>query len=81
VKQWCRQLGWDAQQGESHLDAMLRGDLLGALISFEDEEITKEAVRRFEVFVQDRATPLLPADIRSVKLIFQIQFLFVWILK
>ena len=57
---------------------MLRGDVLGALISFQNDDIVREAVHRFEVFVQDRETPLLPADIRSVKLAFEILLVFLF---
>lgn len=54
------------KEGESHLDAMLRGEVLSALISFDHEDVVTEAARRFDAFLKDRGTPLLPADIRSV---------------
>ncbi|EPS61511.1 hypothetical protein M569_13287, partial [Genlisea aurea] len=58
-------LGWDPKPGgESHLDAMLRGELLATLASFGHDAILKEADRRFRVFLDDRATPLLPPDLR-----------------
>jgi puromycin-sensitive aminopeptidase len=57
-------LGWDPKQGESHLDAMLRGEVLTALAVFGHDETLKEAVRRFDAFLADRNTPLLPPDIR-----------------
>jgi len=61
-----RKLGWDPKQGESHLDAMLRGEVLTALAVFGHDETLKEAVRRFDAFLADRNTPLLPPDIRRV---------------
>lgn len=63
---FCRRLGWEAVPGEGHLDSMLRGELLSALVSFGHEETVIEAKRRFEAFLVDRDTPLLPADIRKV---------------
>ena len=61
-----RKLGWDPKQGESHLHAMLRGEVLTALAVFGHDETLKEAVRRFDAFLADRNTPLLPPDIRRV---------------
>ncbi|CDP08301.1 unnamed protein product [Coffea canephora] len=57
-------LGWDPKPGESHLDAMLRGELLTALALFGHEETQKEASRRFSIFLDDRDTPVLPPDLR-----------------
>jgi len=63
---FCRRLGWEAGPDEGHLDSMLRGELLSALVSFGHEETVNEAKRRFEAFLVDRDTPLLPADTRKV---------------
>lgn len=63
---FCRRLGWEASPDEGHLDSMLRGELLSALVSFGHEETVNEAKRRFEAFLVDRDTPLLPADTRKV---------------
>ncbi|PSR93603.1 Aminopeptidase [Actinidia chinensis var. chinensis] len=57
-------LGWDPKQGESHLDAMLRGELLTAMVHFGHDVTQNEARRRFDAFLNDRSTPLLPPDIR-----------------
>ncbi|CAN6819330.1 unnamed protein product [Brassica oleracea] len=57
-------LGWDPKQGESHLDAMLRGEVLTALAVFGHDETRKEATRRFDAFLADRNTSLLPPDLR-----------------
>ncbi|CAI9093746.1 OLC1v1029307C1 [Oldenlandia corymbosa var. corymbosa] len=62
----AERLGWDPKPGESHLDAMLRGELLNALSFFEHEETQKEAIRRFHIFLDDRNTPVLPPDLRRV---------------
>ncbi|KAI6679924.1 hypothetical protein NL676_033805 [Syzygium grande] len=60
----AEKLGWDAKEGESHLEAMLREQILSALAEFGNEPTLKEASRRFHVFLDDRSTPLLPPDIR-----------------
>ncbi|KAL0679773.1 hypothetical protein Bca4012_007754 [Brassica carinata] len=57
-------LGWDPKQGESHLDAMLRGEVLTALAVFGHDETRKEATRRFDAFLADRNTSLLRPDLR-----------------
>ncbi|KAL8537471.1 hypothetical protein ACS0TY_012555 [Phlomoides rotata] len=61
----AERLGWDPKEGESHLDSMLRGELLTALASFGHEETLSEANRRFGIFLDDRNTPVLPPDLRK----------------
>ncbi|KAL5559483.1 hypothetical protein UlMin_035694 [Ulmus minor] len=61
----AEKLGWEPKPGESHLDAMLRGDVLTALAIFGDEPTLNESIRRFHAFLDDRNTPLLPPDIRK----------------
>ncbi|XP_043718554.1 aminopeptidase M1 [Telopea speciosissima] len=61
----AEKLGWEPKQGESHLDAMLRGEVLTALSEFGHDATQKEGVRRFQAFLDDRNTPLLPPDIRK----------------
>ncbi|KAK4599002.1 hypothetical protein RGQ29_009192 [Quercus rubra] len=58
-------LGWEPKTGESHLDAMLRGEVLTALAVFGHDLTLKEATRRFCAFLDDRNTPLLHPDIRK----------------
>ncbi|XP_030944374.1 aminopeptidase M1-like isoform X2 [Quercus lobata] len=58
-------LGWEPKTGESHLDAMLRGEVLTALAVFGHDLTLKEASRRFCAFLDDRNTPLLHPDIRK----------------
>lgn len=64
-----RRIGWDAKSGEGHLDALLRGTLLSALAELGHEATINEAVRRFNIFVEDRETPLLPPDVRKVSIV------------
>ena len=63
---FCSKLGWEPKTGESHLDAMLRGEVLTALVVFGHDLTLKEASRRFRAFLDDRNTPLLHPDIRKV---------------
>ncbi|KAK4580849.1 hypothetical protein RGQ29_024481 [Quercus rubra] len=58
-------LGWKPKPGESHLDAMLRGEVLTALAMFGHNLTLEEASRRFLAFLDDRNTPLLHPDIRK----------------
>ncbi|XP_060208547.1 aminopeptidase M1-like isoform X1 [Lycium barbarum] len=60
----AERLGWDPEQGESHLDALLRGELLNALAAFGHDETINEAIRRFHIFLDDRNTAVLPPDLR-----------------
>ncbi|KAF9616987.1 hypothetical protein IFM89_033057 [Coptis chinensis] len=59
-----RKLGWEPKESESHLDAMLRGEILTALAVFGHDITQKEAIERFRAFLNDRNTPLLPPDTR-----------------
>ncbi|KAJ7560287.1 hypothetical protein O6H91_04G121900 [Diphasiastrum complanatum] len=61
----AKRLGWDVVAGESHLDSMLRGELLTGLVDFNDEETIMEAKRRFDIFLKDRSTSVLPPDTRK----------------
>lgn len=57
-------LGWNATQGESHLDTLLRSLVLNRLVSFNCQTTCEEAKKRFEKHVSGAA--ILPADLRSV---------------
>ena len=43
----CRKLGWEPKTGESHLDAMLRGEVLTALAVFGDDLTLKKQIDDF----------------------------------
>ncbi|RLN09792.1 hypothetical protein C2845_PM11G16830 [Panicum miliaceum] len=47
------------------MNALLRGALLTALAEFGHEATINEAVRRFNVFLEDRETPFLPPDVQN----------------
>ncbi|PON95979.1 Peptidase M1, alanine aminopeptidase/leukotriene A4 hydrolase [Trema orientale] len=64
-KNSAEKLGWQPRAGESHLDAMLRGEVLNALAVYGHDQTLNEASRRFNVFLHDRNTPLLPPDLRK----------------
>ncbi|XVE70868.1 hypothetical protein DITRI_Ditri10aG0105300 [Diplodiscus trichospermus] len=61
----AEKLGWDPKEGESHLDAMSRGDIFTALAMLGHEETLNEATSRFHAFLDNRNTPLLHPDIRK----------------
>uniref|UniRef100_A0A0D6QRK3 Aminopeptidase n=1 Tax=Araucaria cunninghamii TaxID=56994 RepID=A0A0D6QRK3_ARACU len=61
----AEKLGFEPISGESHLDAMLRGEILAALAVFGHEDTKKEALRRFDVYLNDRSTKILPPDTRK----------------
>ncbi|XP_047051404.1 aminopeptidase M1-C-like [Lolium rigidum] len=62
----AEKLGWDPKNGESHLDVMLRPMLLLALVQLGHGKTINEGDRRFNIFIRDRNTSLLPPDTRKV---------------
>lgn len=68
IHQTFRNLGWDAKDGESHLDAMLRPVLLDALVKLGHDKTIDEGARCFCIFIHDCSTSLLPPDTRKVLL-------------
>ncbi|KAI5398468.1 hypothetical protein KIW84_064020 [Lathyrus oleraceus] len=63
----AERLGWDPKPGETHDDALLRGEILTSLAEFGHDLTLDEASRRFQAFLENRNTPLLPPDIRRVR--------------
>uniref|UniRef100_A0A665U0B7 Aminopeptidase n=1 Tax=Echeneis naucrates TaxID=173247 RepID=A0A665U0B7_ECHNA len=57
------ELGWDSKPGEGHLDALLRGLVLGKLGKAGHKPTLEEARRRFKDHVEGKQ--ILPADLRS----------------
>ncbi|KAJ3692007.1 hypothetical protein LUZ60_012357 [Juncus effusus] len=64
LEPFAAKIGWDPKEGDKHSDAMLRGELLTALSELGHSRTVSEAKRRFEAFVGDRNTSLLPPDTR-----------------
>ncbi|XP_022902061.2 puromycin-sensitive aminopeptidase [Onthophagus taurus] len=56
-------LGWDSIEGETHLDTLLRGLILGRLAWLDDENFINDAKVRFAKHIGEG--PKLPADLRS----------------
>lgn len=56
-------LGWNQTPGETHLDTLLRGLILGRLAWLDDEHAINEARTRFKDHVSSEQ--ILPADLRS----------------
>ncbi|KAJ4748817.1 aminopeptidase M1 [Rhynchospora pubera] len=66
LKTPAEKLGWDVKEGKSHLDTMLRAELLMALVRLGHINTVKEGIRRFHIFLNDRNSSVLPPDIRKV---------------
>ncbi|KAF3450566.1 hypothetical protein FNV43_RR06655 [Rhamnella rubrinervis] len=63
----AERLGWESTPGESSLSALLRGEVLRALATFDHEKTQEEALRRFQSSLNDKNSPLLSADtVRAV---------------
>lgn len=62
----CRNLGWEQKSNEDHQTAMLRGEVLTALAILNHEITSKEAIRRFNIFLEDKNTTILPPATRKV---------------
>ncbi|KAK4591210.1 hypothetical protein RGQ29_021417 [Quercus rubra] len=61
--------GWESISGESHLNALLRGEVFLALATFSHNKTHKEAIQRFQMLLNDRNTRLLSADTRKAAFI------------
>ncbi|KAF6166120.1 hypothetical protein GIB67_023830, partial [Kingdonia uniflora] len=61
----AEKLGWEPKAGESHLDAMLRREILTALAVLGHDLTKSETTRRFHAFVDNKNTPLLPPNTRK----------------
>lgn len=59
-------LGWDAGEGESDLDTMLRTNAIGMLCKFGHAGTVAEAVRRFDAFVSGLDSGSSDADLAKV---------------
>ncbi|XP_071903057.1 aminopeptidase M1-like isoform X1 [Coffea arabica] len=58
-------LGWDVVPGESQLTALMREEVLMALVRFGHRETCEEALKRFQAFLDDKKTTVLPVDTRK----------------
>ena len=63
VSHELQRLGWDAIDGESHFDTLLRPTILGLAASADDEAVIREASRRFAAM--QKPADIAP-DIRGV---------------
>ncbi|XP_016649348.1 PREDICTED: aminopeptidase M1-like isoform X1 [Prunus mume] len=61
----AEKLGWDSIPGEDHFSALLRAEILQALVIFGHDQTQKEALDRFQTLLNDRNTPLLSADTKG----------------
>ncbi len=60
----ARRVGWDAGEGEGHLDALLRSTVLSQAGGYGDEELLGQAAERFQGYLADSSS--LPPDLRGV---------------
>ncbi len=60
----ARSIGWNAREGEGHLDALLRSTVLSQAGGYGDEEVLSQATERFQGYLSDAST--LPPDLRGV---------------
>ncbi|KAI8544643.1 hypothetical protein RHMOL_Rhmol08G0312400 [Rhododendron molle] len=60
----AEKLGWEPIQGENHMSAMTRERVLMALVNLGHSITIDEAMKRFQAYLDDRNTPLLPVDCR-----------------
>ncbi|GFY97179.1 aminopeptidase M1 [Actinidia rufa] len=58
-------LGWEPIQGENHLSSMMREVVLVALVNFGHARTIDEAMKRFQEYLGDQSTTLLPVDCRK----------------
>ncbi|KEH18421.1 puromycin-sensitive aminopeptidase-like protein [Medicago truncatula] len=61
----AEQLGWDSISGEDHSNSLLRGEVIEALATLDHDKTQREAMRRFQILLNDRNTSLLSANTRK----------------
>jgi len=57
-------LGWDPKAGDSDLEKQMRGNLISLQAKYcaDDENVKKQALSRYNAFLEDMNTPKLPKD-------------------
>ena len=60
----ARRIGWDAREGEGHLDALLRSTVLSQAGGYGDQELLGQASDRFQTYLSDSSS--LHPDLRGV---------------
>ena len=60
----ARRIGWEARDGEGHLDALLRSTVLSQAGSYGDPEFLSQARERFDTYLKDGST--LHPDLRGL---------------
>ncbi|XP_057771207.1 aminopeptidase M1-like isoform X2 [Salvia miltiorrhiza] len=61
----AEKLGWDAVPGESQLDELKREQVLTALANLDHLQTKEEAINRFQAYLEDKNTSLLPVNTRK----------------
>ena len=60
----ARRIGWEARDGEGHLDALLRSTVLSQAGGYGDPEFLSQARERFDTYLKDGST--LHSDLRGL---------------
>ncbi|OAY36519.2 hypothetical protein MANES_11G022802v8 [Manihot esculenta] len=60
-----RKLGWESKPVESHLNALLRGEIYIVLATFGHDKTQNEALQRFQILLNDRNTSVLSVCTRK----------------
>ncbi|MBM3943644.1 MAG: M1 family metallopeptidase [SAR202 cluster bacterium] len=60
----ARRMGWDAQPGEGHMDALMRSTVLGQAGAYGDAQVQEQARSRFASYRRSPAS--VPPDVRGV---------------
>ena len=60
----ARRIGWEARDGEGHLDALLRSTVLSQAGSYGDPEFLSQARERFDAYLKDGSS--LHPDVRGL---------------
>lgn len=63
-----RKLGWESKPVESHLNALLRGEIYIVLATFGHDKTQNEALQRFQILLNDRNTSVLSVCTRKVNM-------------
>ncbi|MFS7974548.1 putative membrane alanyl aminopeptidase [Helianthus anomalus] len=61
----AEKLGMEPVPGESHLNTLLREEVFKALATFGHKETHEELKSRFQIYINDKFTSVLPVDIRK----------------
>ena len=59
-------IGWDPKEGEVQRTGTLRGTIIHMLTIAGKKEVTREALRRFNLYLEDRVNHAIPGDLQRI---------------